>query len=38
MHVGSYESEEQAARSHDLAALKYFGPGPNAKLNFPVRF
>ncbi|KAM0936814.1 putative transcription factor AP2-EREBP family [Dioscorea sansibarensis] len=33
---GSYESEEQAARSHDLAALKYFGPGPNAKLNFPM--
>ncbi|KAJ0975247.1 hypothetical protein J5N97_017212 [Dioscorea zingiberensis] len=33
---GSYESEEQAARSHDLAALKYFGPGPNAKLNFAI--
>ncbi|XP_039146460.1 AP2-like ethylene-responsive transcription factor AIL1 isoform X1 [Dioscorea cayenensis subsp. rotundata] len=36
VYLGSYESEEQAARSHDLAALKYFGPGPNGKLNFPI--
>ncbi|KAJ0975267.1 hypothetical protein J5N97_017232 [Dioscorea zingiberensis] len=36
VYLGSYESEEQAARSHDLAALKYFGPGPNAKLNFAI--
>ncbi|XP_072992737.1 AP2-like ethylene-responsive transcription factor CRL5 isoform X2 [Typha latifolia] len=33
---GSYDSEEKAARAHDLAALKYWGQGPNAKLNFPV--
>lgn len=37
VYVGSYESEEKAARAHDLAALKYWGPGPNAKLNFSVR-
>ncbi|KAG1366436.1 AP2-like ethylene-responsive transcription factor PLT2 [Cocos nucifera] len=33
---GSYDSEEKAARAHDLAALKYWGPNPNTKLNFPV--
>ncbi|KAG1342467.1 AP2-like ethylene-responsive transcription factor BBM1 [Cocos nucifera] len=31
-----YDSEEKAARAHDLAALKYWGAGTNAKLNFPV--
>ncbi|XP_020110672.1 AP2-like ethylene-responsive transcription factor AIL1 [Ananas comosus] len=36
VYLGSYESEEKAARAHDLAALKYWGPGPNAKLNFSV--
>ncbi|KAG6538433.1 hypothetical protein ZIOFF_003554 [Zingiber officinale] len=35
-HAGSYVSEEMAARAHDLAALKYWGPGPSTKLNFPV--
>ncbi|XP_073103529.1 AP2-like ethylene-responsive transcription factor BBM1 isoform X2 [Elaeis guineensis] len=33
---GSYDSEEKAARAHDLAALKYWGASTNAKLNFPV--
>ncbi|WOL20294.1 AP2-like ethylene-responsive transcription factor AIL7 isoform X1 [Canna indica] len=36
VYLGSYVSEEMAARAHDLAALKYWGPGPNTKLNFPV--
>ncbi|RLM99894.1 AP2-like ethylene-responsive transcription factor AIL1 [Panicum miliaceum] len=33
---GSYVTEEQAARAHDLAALKYWGTGPNTKLNFNI--
>nr|CAB3463052.1 unnamed protein product [Digitaria exilis] len=33
---GSYVTEEQAARAHDLAALKYWGTGPNIKLNFNI--
>ncbi|TVU42990.1 hypothetical protein EJB05_09419 [Eragrostis curvula] len=33
---GSYVTEEQAAKAHDLAALKYWGTGPNTKLNFSV--
>ncbi|CAL9771990.1 unnamed protein product [Musa acuminata subsp. burmannicoides] len=36
VYLGSYVSEEMAARAHDLAALKYWGPGPTTKLNFPV--
>ncbi|XP_042453946.1 AP2-like ethylene-responsive transcription factor AIL1 [Zingiber officinale] len=36
VYLGSYVSEEMAARAHDLAALKYWGPGPSTKLNFPV--
>ncbi|GJN12339.1 hypothetical protein PR202_ga30609 [Eleusine coracana subsp. coracana] len=32
----SYLTEEQAAKAHDLAALKYWGTGPNTKLNFNV--
>ncbi|XP_008807712.2 AP2-like ethylene-responsive transcription factor BBM2 [Phoenix dactylifera] len=36
VYLGSYDSEEKAARAHDLAALKYWGPNPNTKLNFPV--
>jgi hypothetical protein len=35
--TGSYVNEEQAAKAHDLAALKYWGTGPNTKLNFNVR-
>nr|GMC91807.1 ethylene-responsive transcription factor WRI1 [Ipomoea batatas] len=31
---GAYESEEAAARTYDLAALKYWGPGTT--LNFPI--
>lgn len=34
-NVGAYDSEEAAARTYDLAALKYWGP--NTILNFPVR-
>nr|AVY91845.1 ovule development [Saccharum hybrid cultivar SP80-3280] len=33
---GSYVNEEQAAKAHDLAALKYWGTGPNTKLNFNI--
>lgn len=36
--TGSYVTDEQAAKAHDLAALKYWGTGPNTKLNFSVRF
>ncbi|KAL5143134.1 AP2-like ethylene-responsive transcription factor AIL6 [Glycine soja] len=32
--VGGYDKEEKAARSYDLAALKYWGP--TATTNFPV--
>jgi hypothetical protein len=32
--AGAYQNEEQAARAHDSAALKYWGPG--AFINFPV--
>ncbi|KAK9282895.1 hypothetical protein L1049_011120 [Liquidambar formosana] len=31
---GAYESEEAAARTYDLAALKYWGP--DSSLNFPI--
>jgi len=33
--AGAYDDEDAAARAHDLAALKYWGPG--TVLNFPVR-
>ncbi|WVZ94885.1 hypothetical protein U9M48_040717 [Paspalum notatum var. saurae] len=33
---GSYLTEEQAARAHDLAALKYWGTCQNTKLNFNI--
>ncbi|KAG0476211.1 hypothetical protein HPP92_013052 [Vanilla planifolia] len=36
VYLGSYESEEKAARAHDLAVLKYWGPSQAPKLNFPV--
>lgn len=35
MVIGGYDKEEKAARSYDLAALKYWGP--TATTNFPVR-
>lgn len=31
---GGYDMEEKAARSYDLAALKYWGPSTHT--NFPV--
>lgn len=31
---GGYDKEEKAARSYDLAALKYWGPP--TPINFPV--
>ena len=33
-HVGAYDNEEAAARTYDLAALKYWGT--ETTLNFPV--
>ncbi|XP_031093304.1 ethylene-responsive transcription factor WRI1-like [Ipomoea triloba] len=33
-YLGAYESEEAAARTYDLAALKYWGPVTT--LNFPI--
>jgi hypothetical protein len=32
--AGAYPDEDQAAKAHDLAALKYWGPG--VYTNFPV--
>ncbi|KAL6658951.1 hypothetical protein ACP70R_002991 [Stipagrostis hirtigluma subsp. patula] len=32
----SYVAEEHAARAYDLAALKYWGTGPDTKLNFAI--
>ncbi|KAM3378421.1 AP2-like ethylene-responsive transcription factor isoform X2 [Capsicum galapagoense] len=34
VYLGAYDSEEAAARTYDLAALKYWGP--TTILNFPV--
>ncbi|KAH1030367.1 hypothetical protein J1N35_042541 [Gossypium stocksii] len=34
VYLGAYDSEEDAARTYDLAALKYWGP--KTTLNFPV--
>ncbi|KAK1266964.1 AP2-like ethylene-responsive transcription factor AIL5 [Acorus gramineus] len=36
VYLGSYSSEEKAARAYDLAALKYWGPNPSTKLNFSI--
>ncbi|KAL5219746.1 hypothetical protein ABZP36_024459 [Zizania latifolia] len=33
---GIYVTEENAARAHDLAALKYWGAEPSTKLNFNI--
>lgn len=34
LFLGAYDNEEAAARTYDLAALKYWGP--QTTLNFPV--
>ncbi|GKV52955.1 hypothetical protein SLEP1_g59505 [Rubroshorea leprosula] len=34
VYLGAYDSEEAAARTYDLAALKYWGPATT--LNFPI--
>nr|WDY36102.1 wrinkled 1 [Paeonia rockii] len=34
VYLGAYDSEEGAARTYDLAALKYWGPATS--LNFPI--
>lgn len=34
IHKGAYDEEEAAARTYDLAALKYWGA--HTTLNFPV--
>ncbi|KAL6661337.1 hypothetical protein ACP70R_000721 [Stipagrostis hirtigluma subsp. patula] len=34
VYLGAYVEEEAAARAHDMAALKYWGPG--TVLNFPL--
>ncbi|KAF3324263.1 AP2-like ethylene-responsive transcription factor AIL1 [Carex littledalei] len=36
IYLGSYDNEDKAARAHDLAVLKFWGPSSEAKLNFPV--
>ncbi|KAG8086872.1 hypothetical protein GUJ93_ZPchr0010g9649 [Zizania palustris] len=36
VYLGSYVTEENAARAHDVAALKYWGAEPNTKLNFNI--
>ncbi|KAJ0975246.1 hypothetical protein J5N97_017211 [Dioscorea zingiberensis] len=36
VYLGGYDSEEDAARAYDLAALKYWGPNSSTKLNFPI--
>lgn len=36
MNVGGYDKEDKAARSYDLAALKYWGT--TTTTNFPVGF
>lgn len=35
-NAGAYDSEVDAARTYDLAALKYWGP--ETTLNFPVSY
>ncbi|KAK1609130.1 hypothetical protein QYE76_032803 [Lolium multiflorum] len=36
VYLGSYVTEESAARAHDLAALKYWGINQHTKMNFNV--
>lgn len=37
IRVGAYDSEEAAARTYDLAALKYWGPDTTLNFEVPIK-